>query len=149
MANRNYVPVIERHLGSEPERIVPGNRLGLIVEYADIAARSSLTNDHPHSLNGSVLLTLHRNFKDQLGKIAQLKGFSSCEVRNKESLGGQSVAFLAVIEAPAILFKIGSPHRRAAFIPAFQRQSLAEVILSMKSGSRGGRPSQRKINPGG
>src|SRR5438034_4353154 len=76
MANRNYVPIIEWHLGSDPEPVVFGNRAGLIVEHAEITGWSSLANDHPHSLHGRALITLRRDFKDQLGKIAGLKDFS-------------------------------------------------------------------------
>src|SRR6202035_5292575 len=73
--DRNYVPVIERQLGSEPKPIVVRYRSRLIVEHPNIAARSSLTNDYPHPFHETVLLTLYRNFEHQLREIARSKNF--------------------------------------------------------------------------
>jgi hypothetical protein len=77
-----------------------------------------------------MLIALYRDFKDQLGEIARLKDFSQCQVRNNESLGEFSASFLAVIKAPTIFFKIGSSHKRTAFVPMLKLLSLAETIQS-------------------
>src|ERR1700677_2517693 len=51
------VTIFERQFGATPKPTVLANRVGIVVQHPDIAARHPLANDHPHSLPDAVLVT--------------------------------------------------------------------------------------------
>ena len=87
----------KRNFDSAPKLIILFDGIGVIVENTEIVLTDPSTNKHPHPLDGyRFLFVVHRDTKDQLGKVSGLKRLPSLQIRKPERFRCFAVKSLTV-----------------------------------------------------